>query len=264
MRIVRLFAAELTRLARSRASFSVILAVASLLIVAYLTMGVTRPRLPVPERIAVADLLQFPEAHSSLMTVLLVFGAMFVAAYAGATGARQPTAGMAQDEAGAGGAVVGLLAFAALAVVLLLGLTMLYLGGLLVVIATDALTGPVPGAAIPRLAPGDIPGLLARGWLAATMIASIAFAAASATRNGRAGLVVIAGLFFAEQLVPLVAQGIEPTWGPLATAALLASADARQDLLNAVAVSMVYVGGSALVVALGVARARRDRHVAAR
>jgi hypothetical protein len=235
----------------------VLAAVCSLVGLTYLATGLTAGRLPASERLGLADLLEFPELYRSLPAMVLLFGGVLVAAYAGALGGAEagpPGLGPTRDPVPPHFTM--LRTFASLSVVLFVGVVAAYGVGVLMALLAAALSGRATDAALDPVVIGELPALLVRGWWGIVMLAAIAFAAGVVTASRAAGLIVVVVIFLAEQSASLVTGPDGLWWAPIAVASSIVSSDAATLFANAAVISIIYVAGSLAVTLWLVARQR--------
>lgn len=246
---MREFASEFVRLIAWQASWITLVSIGAFVGLTYLLSGAAFGYMPERERESLAPLLRFPGAYTALLSVVVTFGGIVAAAYAGAyagTG-RDDRPGRAPPSLeGVWRGIVRRIA--ALSVVLLAGSGLIYGWGVLMALAAAMIAGLSVDGARDQTALREMPAQFIRMWWAIITLAVIAFAASAATGRRLAGLVLVSGLLFAEQLAQAFVPAELLLFAPHATAGALTRSQSTVELLSALAVSAVYLVGSVTLI----------------
>lgn len=257
---MRLLRASVLKLVLRPATHRTLLVLAGLLVFLYLSIGLSAAGISDPSaQASLAPLLTFPDAGTGLASILLIFGGMAGAAYAGAVAASEWSWSTFRVALTRGESRVRYV------VVLFLGMTLLVvvawlllccLGVVLVLVA--ATLGGVPAGS--PLDPANLGRLLAiavTGCWAVLMEVAIGFSVGFASRSPVAGIAAVAGLYFVEQLAALVIPVDVLRFAPITAASSLVSAAGQTGLDVGLAASFVATTAYllvAIVVAAAVAR----------
>jgi len=224
---MHLLQASVLKLGRRPATHRTLLVLAGLLVFLYLSIGLSAVGISDPSaRASLAPLLAFPDAGRGLASILLIFGGMAGAAYAGAVAASEWSwstfrVALTRGESRVRYVVVLFLGIALLVVVAWL---LLYLLGIGLVLVAATLGGVAAGN---PLDPSSLDRLLATvvtgGW-AVLMEVAVGFCVAFASRSPVAGIATVAGLYFVEQLAALIVPADVLRFAPITAAQSLVSA----------------------------------------
>jgi ABC-type transport system involved in multi-copper enzyme maturation permease subunit len=256
---MRLVAISLRKVTRRPAVLRTGLVLALLMGFVYLAVGASARALPETEQASIAALLAFPGAYTELAGVLATFAGLAGAALGGAIAGSEWSWGTYRVAVARGvsrgGYVLGLAV--ALSVLAFVGFFALYLVGLVFVVVGNAVSGIGLGDPLGADALTRVPLVLAAGWLAIVMQTAIGFAVAFATRSQVAGIVVVVGLFFAEQfavlIAPLELMRLAPITGANTLISTAGQSGMTGELVLPIAVTGLYLA-AALVGAVVVAR----------
>jgi ABC-type transport system involved in multi-copper enzyme maturation permease subunit len=201
---VRLFAAGIRKLVRRPATFVTFGLLVGLLALIYLAVGATAKQAIAanPESGANALLLvTFPGAYTLLLSFILGLGGLFAMIFGAAIAGSEWTWGTlkAAVARGESRSRYQIASFAAIALMVLVGLLVAFAIGIVVAVIAAGLAGvPVNGlddSATIR----TFPELLARGWLALGEAAALGYAIATLARSQLAGIGVGIAAYFGEQ-----------------------------------------------------------------
>jgi ABC-type transport system involved in multi-copper enzyme maturation permease subunit len=203
---MRIFVATLRKLVRRPASLVTLGLLVGLLGLILVSVGATLREAPAgPGRLASLALLTFPTAYVGILSFILglggLFGVLYAAAIAGSEwGWGTLKAAVARGESRWRYAAA---TYAAVAVLLGVGLVAAYAAGVGGALLAGRLAGIEPGGLDDARVLGEIPGHLARSWLAIAEQGAIGFAIATLARSQLAGIGVGIGLYFGEQFATL-------------------------------------------------------------
>ncbi len=255
----RRLAEELRDLLHRPTTLVVLGAVVALVGLTHLLAGVAVAQLPGTQGGQIAAMLTFPDAYRAILALLVMFGGMVAAAYAGAIGGNGSTRGIlriavARDEGGPEHALAG---FAAIAILVLIGLLLAFGWGILTTIIGASIAGlPTAGVFDPSTL-AELPALIVRAWWSIVTLAAIGYAAGIVTRSRAAGLGVAAGLLLGEQAGSLVVSPDVLRLAPVSSTSLLVGATAPHETELAFIVATLYLVGSLVVAAVVDRRATR-------
>jgi len=249
MRLLSVSLLKLVRRPATRRTFAVMAGVLALL---YLSLAASARALPPGEQAGAAEaILVFPDAYTSLASMLLTFAGLAAAAYAGAIAGSEWSWGAFRIAVTRGEARATYLVgtFVALAVVLLVGWLGLYAIWVVLVAASATLAGV--GSGDPSATLGTLPGILLAGWWSVSMQAAIGFAAAFVTRSQIAGIAAVVALMVGEQLAGVIVPADVLRLAPLGAGGDLLVHVSDGALFEAAAAAVVV--GLYLCAALGIA-----------
>lgn len=214
------------KLGRRPATNRTFLLLAALIVLIYLSLGMSATAASEgSSATTIRTMLSLPDAHGSLAGLLLIFGGVTGAAYAGAVAASEwgwntfrvaLTRGESRVRY-----VLGL--FAAFACLALVAWVALYLLGIVLILVAAVLGGISAGAPFdPAYLPRVIVLVASGGW-AVLMEISLGFAVAFITRSQVAGIGTVTGLFFAERFAEMVVPADLMRYAPITAATTLVS-----------------------------------------
>ena len=203
---MRVFAATLRKLVRRPATWVTLGLAIGLLSLILLLVGATLQEVP-PGASRSASLLfvTFPGAYVIVLSFVLGLGGLFAVIYGAAIAGSEWGWGTLKSAVARGESRWHYIAatFAAVALLLGLGLVIAYAAGILSAILAGRLAGvAATGLDDPRIL-GELPDHLARSWLAIAEQGAVGFAVATLARSQLAGIGVGVGLYFAEQFADL-------------------------------------------------------------
>ncbi|HEV8516359.1 MAG TPA: hypothetical protein VGQ47_01810 [Candidatus Limnocylindrales bacterium] len=200
---MRLLAAALRKLARRPASWVVALILLAILALFYLALGASANQIPDErQRAQIETFLRDETAVRVLLGFLLGLGGLLALAYAGAVGGAEWTWGTLRVVVARGESRSRyvLTTFAAIAIVVLLGLIVAFAVGLALLLLASAMAGvPAPSLSGEFLA--GLPGLVGLAWLGLVEQAAIGFGVATVARSQLAGVGAGIALYVLEQFV---------------------------------------------------------------
>lgn len=199
---MRVFVSGLRKLVRRPASWVSLGLIVGLLALVFLAVGASARQLQTQEGGADALLLvTFPGAYELVLGFILGLGGLLALLYAAAIAGSEWSWGTlkAAVARGEGRSVYLIGTFAAVTVLLGVGLLAAYAFGLGAAIVGARLAGVSTDGLGDAATLRSLPEGLARGWVALTEQAAIGFAVATVTRSQIAGIGVGIGAYFAEQ-----------------------------------------------------------------
>jgi hypothetical protein len=230
------------KLRRRPATYRTVLVLAGLLAFLYLSIGVSAAAISDPTaRASLLPLLAFPDAGTGLASILLIFGGIAGAGYAGAVAASEWSwntfrVALTRGESRVRYVVILFVGIALLVVVAWLLLCVLGTG----LVLLGATLGGIPTAS--PLDPASLNRLLATvvtgGW-AVLMEVAIGFGVAFASRSPVAGIAAVAGLYFVEQFAVLIVPIDVLRFAPITAAGSLVSAAGRTGFDASLAAPLV-------------------------
>lgn len=262
---MRLLAATLRKLLLRPATRIVLIVLVALVALVVVSIGGTARTIEDPEQLAgVEAILRFPDAYGSLAAMLVLFGGLGAAAYGASIGGTEWSWGtfrlaVARGESRPRYVVVTV---AGIAVLLLLGWLIVFAIGVVLVPIGAALASLEAGDPLASGAASRVPILIAAGWWAVVMQASIGFAVAFVMRSQVAGLVAFVGLYLGEQFASILLPAELLRLAPVGAATSLVTEAGRAGLADALVLPLVMTTvylGAALV---GVASYARRTEVA--
>jgi len=199
---VRLFSSGLRKLVRRLATWLTFGLLAALLVLILIAVGATANRAgaTTEQRAAALTLVTFPAAYGSILSFILGLGGLFAVIYGAAVAGSEWTWGTLKNAVARGESRrrYTLLSFAAIAVVIGVGLLLAFLIGVVAAIVGANLAG-VPTTGLNDGATlGRLPEQFARGWLAIIEEGALGFAIATLARSQLAGIGAGIGLYFGE------------------------------------------------------------------
>lgn len=252
---MRLFRGELRKLLLRPATRTILGLFALGLIVIYAAVGVAAGAMPEGTSSGdLAPLLTFPAAYHGLLAFFPLFGGIGLAIYAGLVIGSEWSWGTLRLAfiRGEGRTRYVLTTFAAIAVLALGGLVLLFGLGVGVAVVAGRLSGfPIGNLADPATL-ASLPRGLALAWLGMLLIASIAFATNAIVRSQVAGLGLVVALVFGEQFAAIVAPPELLRFAPISAASGLPATDGLA--LLPVLVAVVYVVAALALTSVAIER----------
>jgi ABC-2 type transport system permease protein len=150
-------------------------------------------------------IITFPAAYSFVLSFILGLGGLFALIYGAAIAGSEWTWGTLKAAVARGESRSGyqLITFAAIALVLGLGLLIAYALGIVLMVIGDTLGGISTAGLNDTATLATLPELLARGWLAMAEQAALGFTIATLARSQLAGIATGIGVYFVEQFATL-------------------------------------------------------------
>jgi hypothetical protein len=257
---MRALRSSLLKLSHRPATGRTFLVLAAFLALIYVSLGLSSTAVSgSASRAEITSMLAFPDAHGALAGMLLIFGGIAGAAYAGAVIGSEWTWNTFRVAVARGasraGYVLGL--FVAVALLALVAWLVLYALGVVLVLAADALAGTQAGNPLDPASLGQVALLVAAGGWAVLMEVAIGYAAAFVARSQLVGVATVVGLFFAERFAEIFVPPDLLRLAPITAASDLVTAASKggldASLIQPLAVTALYVFG-ALGIAAFVAR----------
>ena len=266
---MRLFGAAMRKLLRRPASFITLGLLIGLLALIFLAVGATARQASAAQggRAALL-LLTFPGAYTLIISFLLGLGGLFAVIYGAAIAGSEWTWGTlkAAVARGESRSRYQLSAFAAIAVLIGIGLLVAFVVGVVVAVI-GALIAAVPTAGLgDSTALGRLPELLGRAWLAVVEEGALGFAIATLARSQLAGIGAGIAFYFGEQFASIFLPDVVKYLPFNAASAVVAvsgegfgggggAAAARLDPNTALLVVVAWLIGSLVVAATFTERA---------
>jgi len=254
---MRLLRASVLKLGRRPATYRTLLVVAGLLAFIYLSIGLSAAAMSDPSaRASIEVLLAPPDAYGGLASMLLIFGGMAGAGYAGAVAASEWSWNTLRMALTRGESRVRYTVVLCLAIGLLVlaAWILLYLVGVGLIGVAGTLGGVAAGSPLDPSNLGALTAILVTGGWAILMEVAIGFSVAFASRSPVAGIATVAGLYFIEQFAALVVPAEVLRFAPVTAAGSLVSAAGRTGLDAGLAGPLV-VTSVYMLVAIGAAAA---------
>jgi ABC-2 type transport system permease protein len=268
---VTLFFADVRKLIRRPASFISLGLLLGLLTLIFLAVGATARQASEAQGGRAALLLvTFPGAYTFIISFLLGLGGLFAVIYGAAIAGSEWTWGTLKSAVARGESRTRyqLSMFAAISVLIAIGLLVSFAAGIGVALLGAALAAVATGGVSDATTLGQLPELLGRAWLGVLEEGAIGFAIATLARSQLAGIGAGIGLYFGEQFASLfipnivqylpfdAAQAVvaipDDTFGGGGGAAALAT---RLEPNDALLVVLAWLIGSLIVTALFTERA---------
>jgi len=253
---MRLVTASLLKLVRRPATVRAPLVLAALIVLIYLSIGMSAGTNP-EARAGVEPMLAFPDAHVTLASMLLMFSGIVGASYAGAVAASEWSWSTFRTALARGESrvryVTGL--FVAIALLTLVAWLALYVLGIGVIVLVSSLGGVPAGDPFSLANPAAIPVMIASGGWAVLMLVGIGFAVSFVSRSAVAGVATVVALVFIEQFAAMTSIPVELLrFAPMTAAASLVSTAGDVGLDAAIGVPLA-VTTIYLLLAIGIAAA---------
>lgn len=196
---MRLFVAGLRKLTTRLASVLTLAILAGLLVLIDLAVVSSRGG-DGPGAQAAMALITFPTAYSLILGFLLGFGGLLAVTYGAAIAGSEWTWGTLKTVVARGESRSRYLlaTFAAISVMLAVGLLLAFLIGVVGAVVASTIAGISLDGISDTSALETLPADFVRGWIAITMTAAIGFTVATLARSQLAGIGVGIGLYFGE------------------------------------------------------------------
>lgn len=225
---MRLFGASLRKLVRRPATYVTFGLLVGLLVLILIAVGATAGRQPGETGRQALLLVTFPGAYTLIVSFILGLGGLFAMTYGAAIAGSEWTWGTlkAAVARGESRSRYQLLSFAAIALLVGIGLVVAVFIGVLVALLAAGLAGVSTAGVTDSTALAKLPELLARGWLGAIEAGALGFAIATIARSQLAGVGAGIAVYFGESFATLFLPDIVK-YGPFnaASAVVAASGD---------------------------------------
>ncbi len=200
---MRLFVATLRKLVRRPATFITFGLLVGLMALIFLAVGATARQQPNGQEALL--LVTFPGAYAFIISFILGLGGLFGVIYGAAIAGSEWTWGTlkAAVARGESRSRYQLWSFAAIALMLGVGLLGAFLVGVVVAIIGAALASVSTAGLNDSATLGRLPELLGRGWLAIVEEGALGFAIATLARSQLAGVGVGIAVYFGEQFATI-------------------------------------------------------------
>ena len=265
---MRLFVADLRKLIRRPASVITLALLIGLLALIFLAVGATARQASAEEGGAAALLLlTFPGAYTLIISFILGLGGLFAVIYGAAIAGSEWNWGTLKTAVARGESRTRyqLSMFAAVALLIGIGLLVAFAAGVVVAVIGAGLAGVSTAGISDATAIGRLPELLGRAWLAVIEEGAIGFAIATLARSQLAGIGAGIGLYFGEQFASIFLPNIVQYLPFDAANAIVAVSDegfggggglaTRLDPNTALLVVIAWLVGSLVVASLFTERA---------
>jgi ABC-2 type transport system permease protein len=208
---MRLFWSNLAKLRRRLATWLTLGLLAGLLALVFIAVGGTANRAaPQPGARAALAILSFPAAYDVILGFILGLGGLLAVIYGAAIAGSEWTWGTLKSAIarGEGRARYVLAMFAAVALVIAIGLVIAFLVGIAAAILGGRLAGVPIGEISDSATLQRLPVQFARGWIGLLEEAALGFAVATLARSQLAGIGVGIGLYFGESFASIFLSDI--------------------------------------------------------
>jgi ABC-type transport system involved in multi-copper enzyme maturation permease subunit len=214
---VRIFVASLRKLVRRPASFvilGILIGLLSLILIAVAATA-SQPGAPADQRAGLL-LVTFPGAYTSILSFILGLGGLFAVIYGAAIAGSEWTWGTlkAAVARGESRSRYQLLSFAAIALMIGIGMLIAFGAGIVVAVIGANIAGVSTEGLSDAETLGTIPELLGRGWLAIVEVGALGFAIATLARSQLAGIGAGIAFFFGEQFATIFLSDIVVQYMP--------------------------------------------------
>jgi len=199
---MRIFVATLRKLVRRPATFVTLGLLVGLLALILIGVSATanQPGQGMGERAAL-QLVTFPGAYTIILSFILGLGGLFAVIYGAAVAGSEWTWGTLKSAVARGESRsrYQLLTFAAIAIMVGLGLLVAFAAGVAVAVVGANIAGVSTAGLSDSGTLGSLPEQLGRGWLAIVEEGALGFAIATLARSQLAGIGAGIGVYFGEQ-----------------------------------------------------------------
>ena len=199
---MRLFASGLRKLVRRLATWVTFGLLAGLLVLILIAVGATADRASATsaQRAATLTLVTFPAAYDAILSFILGLGGLFAVIYGAAIAGSEWTWGTLKNAVARGESRsrYTLLSFAAIAVVVAVGLVLAFVIGVVAAFIGANLGGVSTAGLNDAATLGRLPEQFVRGWLAIIEEGALGFAIATVARSQLAGIGAGIALYFGE------------------------------------------------------------------
>lgn len=262
---MRLLGASIRKVALRPGSRIAVLVVALIFALMYLGVGAAARGMTSSEEIeGVAALVSFPEAYTTLVSVLTAIVSFAAAAWAGSLAGSEWSwntlrVAVARGESRPGYVLTTLLAACLL---LLIGWAVLFAVGVGLAAAGGAIGGIAIGDPLDADVLGRLPLVVAVGWWSGVLSAAIGFSASFIARSQVVGIVVIVGLYFGEQFAGLLLPPEILQYAPISAATNLPIAVMQSGTSSTVLAPLGVTTAYTLIVAAAAALYARRAEIA--
>ncbi|HEX5590677.1 MAG TPA: hypothetical protein VFX65_10345 [Candidatus Limnocylindrales bacterium] len=203
---MRLFVAGLRKLVRRPATFVTFGLLVGLLGLILIAVSVTASQEgAAPEERMGLLLVTFPGAYTLILSFILGLGGLFAVIYGAAIAGSEWTWGTLKSAIARGEsrARYQLLSFAAIALMIGIGLVLALVAGVIIALIGANVAGVATDGVTDAETLGTLPELLGRGWLAMAEQGALGFAIATLARSQLAGIGAGIAFFFGEQFASI-------------------------------------------------------------
>ncbi len=197
---MRLFVAGLRKLVRRPATYVTFGLLVGLLALILIAVGATAGQETGGDGAQALLLVTFPGAYTLILSFILGLGGLFALIYGAAVAGSEWTWGTLKSAVARGESRsrYQLLSFAAIAIMVGIGLVVAFVVGVGVALIGANLGGVSTAGLSDATTLGQIPELLSRGWLALVEASALGFAIATLARSQLAGIGVGIAVYFGE------------------------------------------------------------------
>jgi ABC-2 type transport system permease protein len=222
---VRLFESGLRKLIRRPATYITFGLLVGLLALILVAVGATARQQPAEAGRQALLLVTFPGAYTLIVSFILGLGGLFAMTYGAAIAGSEWTWGTlkAAVARGESRSRYQLFSFAAIALLVGIGLVVASAVGVLVALLAAALAGVSTSGVTDSTALAKLPELLARGWLGVIEAGALGFTIATIARSQLAGVGVGIGVYFGESFARIFLPDIVK-YGPFSAAGAVVAA----------------------------------------
>jgi hypothetical protein len=222
---MRLFEASLRKLIRRPATYITFGLLVGLLALILIAVGATANQQPGEGGRQALLLVTFPGAYTIIVSFILGLGGLFAMTYGAAIAGSEWTWGTlkAAVARGESRSRYQLLSFAAIALLVGIGLVLAVVIGVIVALLAATLAGVSTSGVTDTTALGKLPELLARGWLGVVEAGALGFTIATLARSQLAGVGVGIGVYFGESFATIFLPDIVK-YGPFNSASAVVAA----------------------------------------
>jgi ABC-2 type transport system permease protein len=247
---MRMFRADILKLRRRLATWLSLALLVGLLALVFLAIGGTAGRSTQPGARAALAILSFPQAYGAVLAFITGLGGLLAVIYGATVAGSEWTWGTLKSAVARGESrtLYLLSTFAAVALMLAIGLLVAYGAGLLAAYVGGRIAGVPIGDVADSATLSRLPLQLVRTWVALLEVAALGFAIATLARSQLAGIGVGIGVYFGESFATIFVPDIVKYLPFNAAAGAAASGTGQLDGGNAV--SRLPVESALVVVAV--------------
>jgi ABC-2 type transport system permease protein len=202
---MRLFLSDLAKLRRRLATWLTLGLLMGLLALVFIAVGATAGRSTSASARAAVAILQFPTAYGVVLSFILGLGGLLAVIYGAAVAGSEWTWGTLKSAIARGESRSRYLlaTFAAIALLVAIGLVVTFVVGVGVALVGGRLAGVSAGDLTDASTLSRIPEEFIRGWIALLEEAALGFAVATLARSQLAGIGAGIGLYFGESFASI-------------------------------------------------------------
>jgi hypothetical protein len=208
---MRLFGSRLDMLLRRTATWVLLIALAVILAMVFVSVGAFTDQAAVsPTALMATMLVRFPGAYDQVVAFLLGLGGLFAVVYGASVAGSEWTWGTLKFAVTRGQlrSAYMLLSFAAVGLLIVFGLVIVFVAGVIAAYIGATIAGVPTDGITDRDALANLPNLLGRAWIAITAEAAVGFAIATLARSQLAGIGAGIALYFGGTFLQLLLPGV--------------------------------------------------------